>query len=92
MRINPWQRHYHSDPASLGRGEVTVSRRGTRIIVAAPYDEAFRTGARGIDGVSWRGAVKVWTFPRAEWEKVRDLIVDVFGVQWIPEWMREGEI
>jgi len=90
MRINPWQRHYHSDPASLARGEVTITRRGKRIIIACPYQEAFKLGARSIAGASWRGSIRVWSFPTAQRGAVRDLVARVFGGQWLPDWLVES--
>lgn len=84
-----WQRHYHSDRASLRRGEVTITRRGSRVLVACPYREDFIAGARGILDWKWRGAVKVWSFPTSEMSEVRDLIDHIFGREWVPQWMQD---
>ena len=87
--VAAWQKHYHSDPASLKRGEVTITRRGSRVLVAAPFNEDFRREAKRILGWRWRGAAKVWSFPVIETGELRELIAHVYGPRWVPTWMQE---
>ena len=79
-------RHYHK------RGEVRVISRGTRILVAAPYNEEFRQRARMVYDNHWRAAVKVWSFPMNKLGEVRDAIDAVYGREAVPQWMRERDI
>lgn len=87
--VSPWQKHYHSDANSIKRGEVTITRRGSRVLVAAPYDERFRLGAHAIVGARWKRSIRVWSFPITECFEVCKLINEVFGGNWIPAWLSE---
>lgn len=86
---SPWRSHYRSDDKSIAMGLVTITRRGSRVLIAAPFNEDFRREIKGIPGSSWRGNIQLWSVPETGIGELRDLIGHVYGPRWVPTWMQE---
>lgn len=81
-----WDRQYHRRRSR----SVHITARKTRIIVVAPFSEEFRQRAHTVYGAEWKQGIRAWAFPLSKLGEVRNHIGAVYGIEAIPQWMREA--
>lgn len=84
-----WTDMYHGNAETHDTSGVRIARRGTRILVMAPYSEELRHGMKALCGARWKPAIKAWSVPGAERKPLRLLLCQTFGNQVVPTWMWE---
>ena len=73
-----WTQKRRERTAAAQSGAVTVRYTRSRIQVLCPFHPGFSAGARAIGG-RWRYRSKIWSFPAANWEGLRQLLTDCYG-------------